>query len=95
MPNNTAHPPPWQLQTLYFNLDVQKSILPLKSGLTPLDKAQFTTAAEQIHYDELSGYQRNRFNGRSQAIDMVDAGIKSCGLAGNSSFFTFGKNLSF
>lgn len=63
-----GHPPPWASQNPRFDHDILKNILPLKSGVTPLDKTQFTTAAEEKQYDDISAYQRTRFNCKLPSI---------------------------
>jgi hypothetical protein len=40
-----------------------EGIIPLKSGLTPLDLGPFATAAELSLFQKLEAYQRTRFKG--------------------------------
>jgi hypothetical protein len=42
-----------------------EGIVPLKSGLTPLEPGPFSTKAELSQFEQLEAYQRTRFKGES------------------------------
>jgi len=46
-----------------------EGIVPLKSGITPLDPGPFETKVELSQFEELEEYQRSRFRGESSVVD--------------------------